>query len=43
MLANLTEEKGVHRLKDLLPLPFDARLLVSRSIAQASISSAFSF
>ena len=26
-LANLTEEKGVHRLKDLLPLPFDARLL----------------
>jgi cytidine deaminase len=27
VLANLTEEKGVHRLKDLLPLPFDARLL----------------
>jgi cytidine deaminase len=27
ILANLTEEKGVHRLKDLLPLPFDARLL----------------
>src|SRR5262245_42679850 len=26
-LANLTEEKGVHHLKDLLPLPFDARLL----------------
>jgi cytidine deaminase len=26
-LANLKEEKGVHRLKDLLPLPFDARLL----------------
>jgi cytidine deaminase len=26
-LANLTEEKGIHRLKDLLPLPFDARLL----------------
>ncbi len=26
-LANLIEEKGVHRLKDLLPLPFDARLL----------------
>ena len=26
-LANLTEEKGVYRLKDLLPLPFDARLL----------------
>ena len=26
-LANLTEEKGTHRLKDLLPLPFDARLL----------------
>ena len=27
VLANLSEEKGVHRLKDLLPLPFDARLL----------------
>lgn len=27
ILANLLEEKGVHRLKDLLPLPFDARLL----------------
>ena len=27
VLANLTEEKGVHRLKDLLPLPFDVRLL----------------
>ncbi len=27
LLANLTESKGVHRLKDLLPLPFDARLL----------------
>jgi cytidine deaminase len=26
-LANLTAGKGVHRLKDLLPLPFDARLL----------------
>jgi cytidine deaminase len=26
-LANLTEEKGTHQLKDLLPLPFDARLL----------------
>lgn len=26
-LANLSEEKGTHRLKDLLPLPFDARLL----------------
>ena len=26
-LANLTSPKGVHRLKDLLPLPFDARLL----------------
>ena len=26
-LANLTEDKGTHRLKDLLPLPFDARLL----------------
>jgi cytidine deaminase len=28
ILANLTEEKGRYRLKDLLPLPFDARLLV---------------
>jgi cytidine deaminase len=27
VLANLSEEKGSHRLKDLLPLPFDARLL----------------
>jgi cytidine deaminase len=27
VLANLNEHKGVHRLKDLLPLPFDARLL----------------
>ena len=27
ILANLTQEKGVHRLKDLLPLPFAARLL----------------
>jgi cytidine deaminase len=27
LLANLTEEKGAHMLKDLLPLPFDARLL----------------
>ena len=26
-LANLTEEKGRHHLKNLLPLPFDARLL----------------
>ena len=26
-LANLTEEKGRHRLKDLFPLPFDNRLL----------------
>jgi cytidine deaminase len=26
-LANLIGEKGTHRLKDLLPLPFDARLL----------------
>jgi cytidine deaminase len=28
LLANLTEPKGHHQLKDLLPLPFDARLLV---------------
>jgi cytidine deaminase len=27
LLANLTEPKGRHRLRDLLPLPFDARLL----------------
>jgi cytidine deaminase len=27
VLANLTQETGRHRLKDLLPLPFDARLL----------------
>ena len=27
VLANLTTEKGTHQLKDLLPLPFDARLL----------------
>jgi cytidine deaminase len=26
-LANLTAEKGVHQLKELLPMPFDARLL----------------
>ena len=26
-LANLTEITGLHTLKDLLPLPFDARLL----------------
>jgi cytidine deaminase len=26
-LANLTNDKGTHRLRDLLPLPFDARLL----------------
>jgi cytidine deaminase len=27
ILANLTDEKGTHMLRDLLPLPFDARLL----------------
>jgi cytidine deaminase len=27
VLANLTDKKGVYHLKDLLPLPFDARLL----------------
>lgn len=26
-LANLSEHKGTYRMKDLLPLPFDARLL----------------
>jgi cytidine deaminase len=27
VLANLSAMKGIHHLKDLLPLPFDARLL----------------
>ena len=27
VLANLTEQKGTHRLAELLPLPFDGRLL----------------
>src|SRR5262249_2233829 len=27
LLANLTDEKGAYRLRDLLPLPFDAKLL----------------
>jgi cytidine deaminase len=27
LLANLEHQKGTYRLKDLLPLPFDARLL----------------
>jgi cytidine deaminase len=27
VLANLRKTRGTHRLKDLLPLPFDARLL----------------
>jgi cytidine deaminase len=27
ILGNLDEEKGRHRLRELLPLPFDARLL----------------
>ena len=27
VLANLTERRGEHRLRDLLPLPFDSRLL----------------
>ena len=27
VLANLVTETGVHQMKDLLPLPFDARLL----------------
>jgi cytidine deaminase len=31
-LANLKEEKGVHTLRDLLPLPFDARLLERRTL-----------
>jgi cytidine deaminase len=31
VLASLTETRGTHRLKDLLPLPFDARLLDQRT------------
>jgi cytidine deaminase len=31
ILANLHEEKGSYQLKDLLPLPFDARMLGRRS------------
>ena len=31
-LANLKEEKGTHQLKNLLPLPFDARLLERRTL-----------
>ncbi len=27
ILANLSEEKGRHRISELLPLPFDARML----------------
>ena len=27
LLANLREEKGRHHMRELLPLPFDARLL----------------
>ena len=27
VLANLTEDTGIHQLKDLLPLPFDRHLL----------------
>ncbi len=27
VLGNLTEAKGMHRLRELFPLPFDARLL----------------
>ncbi len=31
ILANLVEEKGRHALRDLLPLPFDARLLRTKA------------
>ena len=31
-LANLKEDKGTHQLKNLLPLPFDARLLERRTL-----------
>jgi cytidine deaminase len=30
ILANLTSEKASHRLRDLLPYPFDARLLTEK-------------
>ncbi len=30
LLANLEDEKAVHRLRDLLPYPFDARLLTEK-------------
>ena len=33
VLANTVEERGTHRLQDLLPLPFDARLLVQKRIS----------
>ena len=31
-LANLKEDKGTHQLRNLLPLPFDARLLERRTL-----------
>lgn len=33
LLANLVQEQGAHRLQDLLPLPFDARVLVQTRIS----------
>lgn len=33
LLANMVQEQGTHRLQDLLPLPFDARVLVQRKIS----------
>jgi cytidine deaminase len=35
VLANLSSETGRHRLKDLLPLPFDARLLTTEDAEDA--------
>ena len=37
ILANLRRETGRHQLKDLLPLPFDARLL-RRRVAEATVA-----
>ena len=37
ILANLRRETGRHRLADLLPLPFDARLLEAGSMRSARV------
>jgi cytidine deaminase len=33
VLANMVQEQGTHRLRDLLPLPFDARALVQNRVS----------